>query len=427
MIAELVPPQAPDSEMIVLGSLLLEPSEFRRVEGWLRPEHFFRLTHGDIYATLLDLWHAQGAYDLFIVGKALERCPRRDEIGGVSYLASLLEYVPTAATLPHHARLVVEKALRRDLMGRCQETAHLAVTDEQSFNALLAGVGEWTADLQGQMLPDGQIIEARVAVKEWADQSTAPGIRTGLPRFDELTNGLEPGDFVVIAGRPTTGKTSLACVIARTVAGWDRRPVLFVSKEMSRAGLTLKFISLLSDMNSTALRHQESRGHPKVESAQHEFASWPLFFEDSPIANIDQIVPLVHRAHARHGLALVILDYLTLLEGKGHTRTQEIGSVSRGLKRLAKECGLPVLVLAQLNRAVESRPSPRPHLSDLRDSGEVEQDADKIAFLWRHEGEPGQFVHKLSLEKNRLGPTGTITLFVDFKIGLIGEAEETPR
>jgi replicative DNA helicase len=156
-----------------------------------------------------------------------------------------------------------------------------------------------------------------------------------------------------------------------------------------------------------------------VEEALRALAAWPLFFEDSPVSNIDQIVPLVQRHHARHPLALVIVDYLTLLEGKGQTRTQEIGSVSRGFKRLAKDCDVPVLVLAQLNRAVESRPSPRPYLSDLRDSGEIEQDADKIAFLWRSDDG-----HRLSLEKNRLGPTGTIALTTDFEIGLISEAEE---
>jgi replicative DNA helicase len=418
-----VPPQSLEAERAVLGAILLEPSLLPRAIESLLPEEFYKEAHRRIFAAMIRLFERGEAADVITVTDSLRREGVFEEVGGHTTLATLQEEGTVATQFGAYCRIVREKALLREMIRVAREIVEQGYEDTDDVQALL--------DRAEQMLfriSQRRFQQSALAVREIVTEAIhhiealyhrkqdITGLATGFTDLDKLTSGLQRADFVIIAGRPSTGKTAFALNIAAHVGVELRQPALVFSLEMSKEQLVQRLICAEARVSSQKVRSGflEAAEWRRINDAAGRLYEAPLFIDDTANLSALEARAKARRVQAEHGLDLVVIDYLQLMQGRwrAENRQQEIAEISRSLKALAKELDVPVVALSQLSRAVEARGDALPRLSDLRESGALEQDADLIMFLARKEStpemEPG--LTDLVIGKHRNGPTGKLEL-----------------
>jgi replicative DNA helicase len=424
-IFDRLPPQNLDAERSVLGSILLVNEAIDDVSEFLNASHFYGDAHQRIYAAVMKL-HDAGVrgIDNVTLAEELVRSSELEEVGGLPYLAEILESVPHAAHARYYADIVHDKWIQRSLIYACTDilrdsydptgsTSELLQSAERSIFQILEGL-EQTANFDiGKILIDawGRINE------RLASDGTLSGLPTGFADLDAKTNGLQPAELVILASRPSMGKTALACNWAVNVASLAGRGVLFFSLEQSQLELAERFLCIRSQIDGHKLKSGDLDAEERHQLMQvsQELSDMPLFIDDKPGRTVGQIGAIARRFKRQHDIGLVIVDYLQFIEpdDRRAPREQQIALITRRLKNVAKELGIPMIAMAQLNRAVELRDNKRPRLADLRESGAIEQDADLVMFLHRPDAydptdHPG--LAEVIIAKHRNGPTGIISL-----------------
>ncbi|HSB70406.1 MAG TPA: replicative DNA helicase [Candidatus Methylomirabilis sp.] len=427
-----IPPQNLEAEVSVLGAILQETGALLKAMEVLRPGDFYKEAHRKIFGACVELFEKNEPVDLVTLANELMRRKQLEEVGGASYLTSLVDAVPTAANVAHHARIVKDKALLHDLIQKATAVVGRAYADTDDVDDVL----DW-AEQQIFEISQNKISRSFVPVKSvlkgtfqlierlYDRKSHVTGVPTGFRKFDEMTAGLQPSDLVVVAGRPSMGKTSFCLNVAEHASIQERIPVAIFSLEMSKEQLVQRMLCSVSRVDSHKLRtgYLSDADWPKLTTGAGILSESPIYIDDTPGISLLEIRAKARRLMAEQGgLGLVIIDYLQLITGRGRveSRQQEISEISRSLKAMAKDLNVPVVALSQLSRAVESRQPPRPQLSDLRESGAIEQDADLVAFLYRpgfyrvrkeeELDEPEDNTTEVIIGKQRNGPTGTVHL-----------------
>ena len=424
--AGLTPPANLEAEQSVLGAILLRAQAMDLVADLLTPDDFYRSGHGHIFQAMLDLWGRGEPVDLVTVTALLKERRRLEEVGGPVFLAALSEQVGTAANAAYYAKLVHEKSVLRRLLACSQNITQAClspVEDVEQFldkaEADIFTVAE--SKIRFGFQPLSSLVETEVATLEaiWhRDQGRITGIPSGFPDLDSLTAGFQPGDLIIIAARPSMGKTALALNIAFNAAYQAQVPVAFFSLEMSKEQLVRRLLSTVGEIDASHLRRAflTNDEWKKLQEAASFLLECPIYIDDSPAAAVLEVRSKARRLKAEDKLGLLIVDYLQLMRGRSDapSREQEISDISRSLKALAKELSIPVIALSQLSRKVEDRPRKEPQLADLRESGAIEQDADVILFIYRdevyNESSPEKGQARILLKKQRNGPTGEFRL-----------------
>jgi replicative DNA helicase len=421
-----VPPHSIEAEESVLGGVLLDNTAIDRVLELLTPSDFYREAHRRIMQAIVDLNVRMEPIDLVTLGDALKNRGELADIGGAAYLAELAERVPTAAHVAYYAKIIREKALLRmliqtssDIQMRCYE----AQSDVENFldeaEHRIYEVSERKARPTFYKVRD-IVVESMKAVEQlYERRELVTGVPTGFIDLDRKTAGLQPGDLVIVAGRPSMGKTALALNIAQYAALEAKTGVAVFSLEMSKEQLVLRLLCSEARVDQSKVRagFAAERDYPKLAIAAERLAEASIYIDDTPALGVLELRAKARRLKREReaNLGLVIVDYLQLMRGiSSDSREQEISSISRSLKALAKELSLPVVALSQLNRQVESRADKRPLMADLRESGAIEQDADVIMFLYRSwvydPKNADEREAEVIIGKQRNGPTGTVAL-----------------
>ncbi len=422
-----VPPHSLDAEESVLGSILLDPQALPKVMEILKEEHFYQPANQKIYHAVLDLFNSNITADLVTVTNWLKQNKMLDEVGGPDYLSNLVANVLTTANVEHHARVVLDKAIKRSVINTAMELLKTGFEDTQPASELVdyaqnavfsikeRGLRKEAVHIRGYVT---KIIEAAESMR---GARMITGIETGYYDLDEKTSGFQKGDFIVVAGRPSMGKTAFALNIASYAAIRNSIPVGFFSLEMSGEALVQRLLCSEAKVNLRNLRRGmlSNEDWVNLTTAAGNLYKAPIYIDDSGTLSIFELKAKARRLKADYNLGLLFVDYLQLLEGpktyKATSRQQEISDISRSLKALAKELDLPLVVVSQLSRMPERREkNKRPLLADLRESGAIEQDADVVIFIYREEVYNRQTDRKgiaeINVAKQRNGPTGIVEL-----------------
>jgi replicative DNA helicase len=420
-------PQAVDAEQSVLGSILIDADAILKVADFLRPLDFYRAQHADIYESMLALHGQREPIDLVTLGDELTRRERLDVIGGPAYLATLMNVVPTAVHVEHYARIVERKSVLRNLIaaaGRIAAVGYEEANDAEvaidRAESILFEISQRRTNggFESLAMLLGQAYDRLEYLHDHRGQIL--GIPSGLAGLDTLLGGFQPSDLIILAARPSVGKTSLALNIAQHASVREAKKVAVFSLEMSKEQLSLRLLSAETGINPRPLQtgFMEETDWSKIATVMNDMASAPMWIDDSPALSIMELRTKARRLEAeQHGLDLLIVDYLQLMQAniqaREPNRVQEVSEISRGLKQLARELKTPVIALSQLSRGVEQRGSAEPRLSDLRESGSIEQDADVVIFLYR-DGEQNADSEvelvKAKIAKHRNGPIGEVPL-----------------
>ena len=418
-----LPPQDLDAERSVLGAMLLEQGAVSEAISVVRSEDFYRPAHAHIYEAMVVLFDRNEPVDEITVSAKLRELGRLDAVGGTAYLATLTESVPTAANLVHYAKIVQNNALTRRLISAATAIAGSGYDGGADIDLLLdaaeAKIFEITSSRErGGFVPLRDIVKGAISLAEKLYERKQPitGVPTGFCDLDAITSGLQPADLIIVAGRPAMGKTALALNCALNAAIRSGTPVAVFSLEMSKEQLVTRMLCCEARVQSQRLRagQLKSTDWPKLAKAAGDLSKAELYIDDTGALSILEMRARTRRLQAEKGLGLVVVDYLQLMQGRGggEGREREISEISRGLKALAKELRVPVVALSQLNRSLEQRQDKRPVLSDLRESGAIEQDADVICFVYRDEyyatDSPDKGIAELIVGKQRNGPTGVV-------------------
>jgi len=434
-----LPPQNIEAEQMVLGAILIENDSLNKVIEILAADDFYKDTHRRIFAVMLDMFETGEAIDLVTLSDALRGKTGLDAVGGASYLATLVSLVPTAANIKYHARIVREKAVLRKLIHSATDI----ITQSYEDSRTVVNIDELLDRAEKSIfeIAQGKIKDSFVSMKNIVGHSFAiverlyekkemvTGLATGFLDLDERTSGFQQSDLIIVAGRPSMGKTAFCLNIAAYAAIEKGKSVAIFSLEMSKEQLVLRMLGSESRVDAHKLRtgHLSERDWTPLSTAAGKLADAPIFIDDTAAISVLETRAKSRRLKADQGLDLIIVDYLQLMRGRGDegSREQEISNISRSLKALAKELQVPVIALSQLNRAVETRPGKekRPMLADLRESGAIEQDADVILFIYRDEvynkcecpydgecscGQRGKA--EVIIGKQRNGPIGKVDL-----------------
>jgi replicative DNA helicase len=433
-----LPPQNIEAEQMVLGAIMIENDAMNKVVELLSPEDFYKDAHRRIFKVMIDMFESGEAIDLITLPDALRGKVGLEAVGGASYLASLVSMVPTAANIKNHARIVREKSVLRRLIHSATDIVTQSYDDARTINIdeLLDRAEKSIFEIAQNKIKDSfvsmkNIVGHSFAIVErlYERKEMVTGLPTGFVDLDERTSGFQPSDLIIIAGRPSMGKTAFVLNIAAHAALDKGKSVAIFSLEMSKEQLVLRLLGSESRVDAHRLRtgHLSERDWPALSNAAGRLAEAPIFIDDTAAISVLETRAKARRLKADQGLDLVIVDYLQLMRGRGDegSREQEISNISRSLKALAKELQIPVVALSQLNRAVENRPGreKRPMLADLRESGAIEQDADVILFIYRdevynkcecpHDGEclcGRRGVAEVIIGKQRNGPIGKVDL-----------------
>lgn len=393
-----IPPQAVDLEEVVLGAMMIDKKGVDEVIDILHPDVFYKDAHRFIYEAIFTLFETSEPVDLLTVSSQLKQNGRLEAVGGDFYLIKLTQKVASSAHIEFHARIILQKYIQRSLIKISNEIIEDAYDDGTDVFDLLDNAEAKLYDVtQGNLKRSAEtaqnlVIQAKKRIEEIANKEGLSGIPSGFDKVDKLTSGWQPSDLVIIAARPGMGKTALTLSMARNMAVNSSIPVAFFSLEMSSVQLITRLISSETGLSSEKLRtgrlekHEWEQLNVKVKTLEKA----PLFIDDTPSLSIFDLRAKARRLASQHDIKLIIIDYLQLMTAgssqKGGNREQEISTISRNLKALAKELNVPVIALSQLSRAVETRGgSKRPILSDLRESGAIEQDADIVSFIYRPE------------------------------------------
>lgn len=425
--AGLTPPANLEAEQAVLGAILLRAQSLDQVADLLAPEDYYRSGHGQIFRAMLDLWGRGEPVDLVTVTALLKERGQLEGVGGPVFLAALSEHVGTAANAAYYAKMVHEKAVLRRLLECTQNLTQAClapVEDVERFldeaESSIFKVAESKIRFGFQSLD--ALVEKEVAMLEaiWhREQSRITGVPSGFSDLDNLTAGFQKGDLIIIAARPSMGKTALALNIAFNAAYQAQVPVGFFSLEMSKEQMVRRLLSSAGQIDASHLRRAyfpEEDEWKRLQEGASYLLECPIYIDDSPAATVLEVRSKARRLKAEDKLELLIVDYLQLMRGRSDapSREQEISDISRSLKALAKELEVPVIALSQLSREVEKRPRKEPQLADLRESGAIEQDADVILFIYRdevyNENSPEKGQARILLKKQRNGPTGEFRL-----------------
>ena len=425
-----LPPQSIEAEQSVLGAVLIDRDAMIEIADFLKPDDFYRQAHARIYAVMLDLSERREPIDIVTVSESLERSGDLDAIGGRAYLATLSNQTPTAVHAAQYARIVERKAVLRNLIGAAGKIAGIGYEDPAEISEAIDRAEQELFAVSERRVSAGfsplkSLLHDAYDRLDYlhAHRGEVSGVRSGFQDLDQLTTGLQKSDLVILAARPSVGKTSFALNIAEHAAVRDKQSVGIFSLEMSKEQLVLRLLSSVSGIDSQRLRtgFLEELDFAHIAPAMNALSEAPIYIDDTPNISTMELRTKARRLQAEVGLDLVIVDYLQLMQSSSTTkdanRVQEVAEISRGLKALARELKVPVIALSQLSRQPEMRESKEPRLSDLRESGSIEQDADLVMFLYREKerGSDDQQtdgeVVKLKLAKHRNGPTGEIDLW----------------
>ncbi len=425
-----LPPQSLEAEQSVLGAVLIDREAIIEVAEFLRPEDFYRQAHGMIYRAMLDLFERREPVDIVTVAETLERSSDLDAAGGRSYLSELSNQTPTAVHAVQYGRIVERKAVLRNLIGAAGRIAGIGYEDPAEIQEAIDRAESELFQVSDRRITAGfsplkDLLHSAYDRLDYlhAHRGEISGVASGFKDLDVLTTGLQKSDLVVIAARPSVGKTSFALNIAEHAAVRDRRSVGVFSLEMSKEQLVLRLLSSVANIDSQRLRtgFLEELDFARIAPAMNDLSEAPIYIDDTPNISTMELRTKARRLQAEAGLDLVIVDYLQLMQAtttsRDANRVQEVSEISRGLKSLARELKVPVIAISQLSRQPEMRESKEPRLSDLRESGAIEQDADLVVFLWREKDRAAEEhdldgeVVNVKLAKHRNGPTGEIQLW----------------
>lgn len=421
-----VPPSSIESEQAVLGAVLVDNESINGVLEVLRPEDFYKKGHEILFRQMIDLVERNEPVDILTLSQALRGGGQLDGVGGAEYLSYLVDTVPTAANAQFYARVVKEMSLRRQLIHQVTEIADEAFSGRGDIDAFLDSAEQRIykvseAKSTRGLVRVGTIVKDSIKQVEryYINKEPITGVAAGFYDLDQLTSGFQPSDLIIIAGRPSMGKTSLGLTIVRHVGLHLKRPVAVFSLEMSKEQIVLRMLCSEARVSSSKVRSGKlgESDFPKLVDAASKLSHADMFIDDTPAISVLELRAKARRLHREKPLSLVVVDYLQLMRGairKSERREQEISEISAGLKSLAKELNIPVIALSQLNRAVETRHDKRPIMADLRESGAIEQDADLISFVYRDEvyntDSPDKGIAELIVAKHRNGPIGTVRL-----------------
>ncbi|MBI4920017.1 replicative DNA helicase [Candidatus Azambacteria bacterium] len=425
-----LPPQDIDAEQSVLGSLLIDKDAIIKVADIITAEDFYRKAHEFIFEAMVALYSKSEPIDLLTVSSKLKENKKLKEIGGMSYLTTLMNFVPTASNVVHYAKIVNQKRVLRDLISASNEIASLAWEEKKDIEEILDEAEKKIFGVsQTSLVQEFQHIKPHLAEAfERFDRlhkgdDTWRGIPTGFIDLDKQLAGLQKSDLIILAARPSFGKTSLALDVARNAAVNDKVAVGLFSLEMSKQQLIERLIAAEASVDLWRLRtgqlsdEGKNNDFEKISRALDRLSLAPIFIDDAASPNVLQIRTMARRLQSEKGLDLLIIDYLQLMQGSGRieNRTQEVSEISRSLKNLARELNIPVIAVSQLSRAPETRTDQTPKLSDLRESGAIEQDADVVMFIYREDKVKKETERKniaeVHIAKHRNGPTGKIELY----------------
>ena len=421
---ERLPPQNVEAEQAVLGSMLLDEDAIVQAAELLDEAAFYTDTHRKIFAALLSLYKASVPVDLVTITDELRKRNLLEEVGGASYLATLTSVVPTAANAEHYCRIVKEKAILRALIrattqiaGECYEATDPDLLLDRAESRIFDIASK---KLKRDAVAMKDIIKSSIEMIDtlYQRKGMITGMPTGFIELDQQLAGLQPADFIVVAGRPAMGKSSLALCIAEHIALAEKAGLAIFSLEMSKENLVQRMLCSHARINAHNVRSGmlSTSDWPNLTKAAGKLSEAPIFIDDSPSMSILELLAKARRLKSRHNISLLILDYLQLMEESSYAenRQQEISVISRSLKALARELSVPVIAVSQLSRAPERRESFRPRLSDLRESGAIEQDADVVLMLFREDyynlTDENKGIAEVLIAKQRNGPTGTVKL-----------------
>ncbi|PIV21786.1 MAG: replicative DNA helicase [Deltaproteobacteria bacterium CG03_land_8_20_14_0_80_45_14] len=442
-----LPPQNIEAEQSILGGILIENEAVNRVMEILDADDFYRDAHRKIFNALINLSERDEPADLITLTNELRKIDQLDFIGGASYLASLIDSVPTAANIEYYAKIVKEKAILRKLIQTSTDIITQSYEDRGDVEGFLDEAERAIFEISEKRVKPSfysirEIVKESFATIErlFKKKELVTGVPSGFKELDRMTAGFQPSDLIIIAGRPSMGKTAFCLNVAQYAAIENKIPVAIFSLEMSKEQLVIRMLCSEAHVEGTRLRtgFLNESDWPKLTIAAGNLSEAPIYIDDTAALSVLELRAKARRLKSDHGLGMVILDYLQLMKGRARveSRQQEISEISRSLKALSKELNIPVIAVSQLSRKTEERTGNRPQLSDLRESGAIEQDADLILFLYRDEiynrseDNPNRGKAEVIIGKQRNGPIGKIDLafldkFTTFKDLYKGETENT--
>ena len=427
-----IPPQFLEGERAILGGLLIDNEALPKVLAILTPDDFYREAHRNIFRAIFDLFNKNEPVDLITLTSGLKEKGVFENVGGAVFLMELIDAVPSAANILHYTKVVKEKAILRQLISAATEISTRCYEDQQDVGEFLdeaeqilfkvgeSRIGTAFSHISELMKSSFETIERLYERKE-----NITGVASGFKDLDAMTAGFQNSDLIIVAGRPSMGKTSFALNVGMNAATEYGRPTAIFSLEMSKEQIALRILCAKAKVNLKSLRtgYLTPEDWGRLTLAVGNISDSPLYVDDTPAISTLEIRAKARRLKKETDLGLIIVDYLQLMKGpgRGDSREKEISEISRSLKALAKELNIPVIALSQLNRKVEERPNKRPQLADLRESGAIEQDADVIIFIYRDEvynkseDNPKKGEAEIIIGKQRNGPIGMITAFFDAK------------
>jgi replicative DNA helicase len=438
-----IPPQNIEAEMSVLGSLMLDKNAIIKIADLVHPEDFYKDANKLVYETMLELYEEREPIDVLSLSNKLEEKKQLEKIGGASYLTEIVNTVPTASNVIHYAKVVQKKSLLRKLITAASDIVELGYEEAEDVEKVLDEAEQKLFKVsqkyvKADFVPLKTYLESafnRIDELHKGDKDLR-GVPSGFTDLDNVLAGFQKSDLVILAARPSIGKTALALDIARNVAVKKKIPVGIFSLEMSSDQLVDRMLAAQGKVDAWRMRtghlvsNDREDDFAKIGEAMGALSEAPIFIDDAASANVMEMRTMARRLQAEHNLGLIIIDYLQLMQGRStDNRVQEVSEISRSLKQLARELNIPVIALSQLNRSVESRSPQVPKLSDLRESGSIEQDADVVMFLYREDREkpdtPNKNVIQVIVAKHRNGPLGTANLYFNDAITSFSSLEKT--
>ncbi len=423
-----IPPQNIEAEQCVLGAMLIEREAIIKAADILQADDFYRQDHRVIFEAIMALFNKNEAVDLVTVTEELKHLGKLADIGGVTTITSLSNVVPTAANVIFHAKIVEDKALRRKLIYAATDIVTNGYEEEEDVSVVLDNAEKKILDV-GKGQSTGDFSHIKTVIEEAMDridklygsQETLTGLSTGFRDFDQMTSGLQPSDLVIVAARPSMGKSTIVLNMAQYAAIKQGKSVAFFSLEMSKDQLVQRMLCAEAGIDASKLRigQLSDEDWTNLMDASDRLSHANIYLDDTPaITGMEMRAKARRLKHEAHGLDMIIVDYLQLMQSSGkrgvENRQQELSEISRSLKALGRELSVPVVALSQLSRSVEQRPNKRPMLSDLRESGALEQDADIVAFLYRdayyNPDTEDPSLTEFIIAKHRNGPVGTVKL-----------------
>lgn len=421
-----IPPQNVEAEQAVLGAMLLSHDAVIVAMEKLQSQDFYRDVHRIIFEAMEHLHRENKEIDVITLPDELKRMKKLDDVGGLEYVLNLPNLVGSAANIEYYANIVAEKALARNLISTCTELTTEAYDGQKETEALLDDAERRILQLsdtknRGDFASVGAVVEVTLdkITKLYENKAGLTGLPTGFRDLDRMTSGLQPSDLILVAARPSMGKTAFTLNIAQNVGVRQHKTVAFFSLEMSQEQLVQRLLCQIAHIDSQKLRTGQLNSDEewtRLTDACDKLYESPIYIDDTPGISVAEMRSKVRRLKSEHGLDLIIVDYLQLMQGRNaESRQQEISEISRSLKALARELKVPLIALSQLSRSVESRQDKRPMLSDLRESGALEQDADIVSFLYREDyydkETENQHITEVILAKHRNGPVGSVKLY----------------